>query len=30
MLRDVISAVPLSVVLLTLPWNEISTEAIGN
>ena len=30
MLRDVISAVPLSVVPLTLAWNEISTEAIGN
>jgi hypothetical protein len=28
-LRDVMSAVPLSVVPLTLPWNVISTDAIG-
>ena len=29
-LLEVMSAVPFSVVSLTLPWNVISTDAIGN
>jgi hypothetical protein len=30
MLRDVMSAVPLSIASLTLPWNVISTDAVGS